>query len=116
MPFYQNRDYLMSLYTRFCPAAEEDPETVAAAEELWQTLSVTQRKLLLEFEDRLYEQHDASAFNSFVSGFRVAVGIAIELRNEWYSFTDDEEHRAREAFEAERDTMIQNKERNQNHE
>ena len=99
MPFYQNRDYLMSLYTRFCPAAEEDPETVAAAEELWQTLSVTQRKLLLQFEDKLNAQHDATTFASFVAGFRAAVGLAIELRGDWYSFDTDEERRARESFE-----------------
>ena len=105
MSFYQNQDYLMSLYTHFCPAPEEDSATEAAAEQLWRTLSVPQRKMLLEFEDKLHEQHDSSAFTSFVSGFAVAAGIAIELRGSRYSFDADAEHRARAAFEAERDTI-----------
>ena len=46
----------MAIFTHFCPAAKEDPETEAAAEELWQSLSVTQRKLLLQFEDKLNAQ------------------------------------------------------------
>ena len=117
MPFYKKQDYLMFLYASFCPTPEASPETEAAAEQLWQTLSVPQRKMLLELEDKLNAQRDVTTFASFVAGFRVAVGITFELRGNWYSFDDDEERRAREAFEREHDTMIHNKERyGHNHE
>ena len=113
---YNNQDYLMAMFVRFFVPPEKSPDEEAAAAELRETLSKPQRRLLLCVEDALHARCDAAAFDAFVSGFRVAVGIAIELRNEWYSFVADEEHRAQAAFERERDTMIQNKERNQNHE
>ena len=95
----------MVLFAHFFGSVGEDHVADAIADELRKTLDKQQRKLLLQLEDQLYTHCEDAAFAAFVSGFRVAAGIAIELRGSWYSFGADEEHRAREAFEAERDTI-----------
>ena len=102
---YDNKDYLMVLYTRFCETTEKASDEEEAVAELRETLSKPQCKLLLRVEDALNARHDTAAFTAFVSGFRLAAGIATELHGGWFSFTDDEERRAQAAFEQDHNTI-----------
>ena len=74
-------DCLMALYMRFFPRVGEDPDAEAAATELRETLSKALKKLLLLVEDVLNARCEAAAFTAFVSGFRTAAGLAVELKD-----------------------------------
>lgn len=85
----------MALYNRFCgELPKQDAQAEALRCELGETLSPEQRKKLLKIIDLGIELCDDTAFASFVIGFRVASGIAAELRDDRYSYMDEQEQRA----------------------
>ena len=57
---------------------------------------------MLKLADLENELLDETSLESFFSGFKLALGIAAELAPS-YSFDDDEEQRACEAFRQRRD-------------
>ena len=94
------RDYMMALHQRFCkePGCREVREQIREVEEsLRQALDRQGQEQLLKLADLENELLDETSLESFLSGFKLALGIAVELAPS-YSFDDEEEQRACEAL------------------
>ncbi len=93
-------DYMKALHQRFFQEpenTEEEQETEQAEQALKATLDREQRKLLLELVNTQSLWQGRISLESFIAGFRLALGVAREL--EPYSFDDDIEERARRVTE-----------------
>ena len=98
------RDYMMALHQRFCkePECREIKEQIREVErDLHQVLDRRGQEQLLKLADLENELLDVTSLESFLSGFKLALGIAAELAPS-YSFDDDEEQRACAAFQRRR--------------
>ena len=98
------RDYMMALHQRFCkePECREIRKQLLEVEqELHQKLDRRGQEQLLKLADLENELLDETSLASFLSGFKLALGIAAELAPS-YSFDDDEEQRACEALQQRR--------------
>lgn len=93
------KDYMMALHQRFCkePECYEIKQHREAEQELHQKLDRRGQEQLLKLADLENELQEAISLESFLSGFKLALGIAAELVPS-YSFDDDEEQRACEAL------------------
>ena len=94
----------MALHQRFCkePECREIRKQLLEVEqELHQKLDRRGQKQLLKLADLENELLDETSLESFLSGFKLALGIAVELAPS-YSFDDDEEQRACEALQRRR--------------
>ena len=94
------KDYMMALHQRFCkePGCREVRKQLLEVEqELHQKLDRRGQEQLLKLADLENELLDETSLESFLSGFKLALGIAAELAPS-YSFDDDDEQRACEAF------------------
>lgn len=94
------RDYMMALHQRFCqePDCRKVREQIREVEKsLRQALDRRGQEQLLKLADLENELLDETSLESFLSGFKLALGIAAELAPS-YSFDDDEEDRACEAL------------------
>lgn len=99
------KDYMMALHQRFCQepeCREVRKELEAVYQDLHQTLDRRGQEQLLKLADLENELLDETSLESFLSGFKLALGIAAELVPS-YSFDDDEEQRACEALRQRRD-------------
>ena len=93
------KDYMMALHQRFCqePECRKVREQIREVEKsLRQALDRRGQEQLLKLADLENELLDETSLESFLSGFKLALGIAAELAPS-YSFDDDEEQRACEA-------------------
>ena len=98
------RDYMMALHQRFCkePECKEVKKQLLEVEqELHQKLDRRGQEHLLKLADLENELLDVTSLESFLSGFKLALGIAAELAPS-YSFDDDEEQRVCEALQRRR--------------
>lgn len=98
------RDYMMALHQRFCkePECKEVKKQLLEVErDLHQSLDRRGQEQLLKLADLENELLDETSLESFLSGFKLALGIAAELAPS-YSFDDDEEQRACAAFQRRR--------------
>ena len=98
------KDYMMALHQRFCKepeCREVRKELEAIHQNLYQTLDRRGQEQLLKLADLENELLDVTSLESFLSGFKLALGIAAELAPS-YSFDDDEEQRACEALQRRR--------------
>ena len=98
-------NYMMALHQRFCkePVCREVKQQIREVEqELHQKLDRRGQEQLLKLADLENELLDVTSLESFLSGFKLALGIAAELTPS-YSFDDDEEQRACEALQQRRD-------------
>ena len=98
------KDYIMALHQRFCTepeCREVRKELEAVHQNLYQMLDRRGQEHLLKLADLENELQDEISLESFLSGFKLALGIAAELAPS-YSFDDDEEQRACEAFQRRR--------------
>ena len=98
------KDYMMALHQRFCmePECREVKEQIKKVEqELHQSLDRHGQEHLLKLADLENELLDETSLESFLSGFKLALGIAAELAPS-YSFDDDEKQRACAAFQRRR--------------
>ena len=98
------RDYMMALHQRFCkePECREVKKQIREVEqELHQSLYRRGQEQLLKLADLQNELLDEASLESFLSGFKLALGMAAELAPS-YSFDDDEEQRACEALQRRR--------------
>ena len=98
------KDYMMALHQRFCKepdCREVRKELEAVHQDLYQVLDRQGQEQLLKLADLENELHDQISLESFLSGFKLALGIAAELAPS-YSFDDDEEQRACEALQRRR--------------
>lgn len=98
------KDYMMALHQRFCkePECREIKQQIREAEqELHQKLDRRGQEQLLKLADLENELLDGTSLESFLSGFKLALGITAELAPS-YSFDDDEEERACEALQRRR--------------
>ncbi len=98
------KDYIMALHQRFCkePECREVREQIRKVEqELHQSLDRRGQAQLLKLADLENELREDVSPESFLSGFKLALGIAVELSPS-YSFDDDEEQRACEALQRRR--------------
>ena len=89
------RDYMMALHQRFCkePECREIRKQLLEVEqELHQKLDRRGQEQLLKLADLQNELLDETSLESFLSGFKLALGIAAELAPS-YSFDDEEEQR-----------------------
>lgn len=99
------KDYIMALHQRFCKepdCREVRKELEAVHQDLYQVLDRRGQEQLLKLADLENELLDETSLESFLSGFKLALGIAVELAPS-YSFDDDEEQRVCEAFRRRRD-------------
>lgn len=99
------KDYMMALHQRFCrePECREIKQQIREVEqELHQSLDRRGQEHLLKLADLENELLDETSLESFLSGFKLALGIAAELAPS-YSFDDDEEQRACEALRRRRE-------------
>lgn len=95
----------MALHQRFCkePECREIKEQIREVErDLHQVLDRRGQEQLLKLADLENELLDVTSLESFLSGFKLALGIAAELTPS-YSFDDDEEQRVCEALRQRRD-------------
>ena len=98
------RDYMMALHQRFCKepeCREVRKELEAIHQNLYQVLDRQGQEQLLKLADLENELLDETSLESFLSGFKLALGIAAELAPS-YSFDDDAERRACEALQRRR--------------
>ena len=94
------RDYMMALHQRFCkePECREVRRQLLEVErDLRLALDRRGQEQLLKLADLENELLDETSLESFLSGFKLALGIAAELAPS-YSFDDDEEQRACEVL------------------
>ena len=94
------RDYMMALHQRFCkePECREVRRQLLEVErDLRLALDRRGQEQLLKLADLENELLDETSLESFLSGFKLALGIAAELAPS-YSFDDDEERRACEVL------------------
>ena len=94
------KDYMMALHQRFCkePECREVREQIREVEhDLRQALDRRGQEKLLKLADLENELREEISLESFLSGFKLALGIAAELAPS-YSSDDDEEQRACEAL------------------
>ena len=99
------RDYMMALHQRFCkePECREVRRLLLEAErDLRLALDRRGQEQLLKLADLENELLDETSLESFLSGFKLALGIAAELAPS-YSFDDDEERRACEVLRQRRE-------------
>ena len=99
------KDYMMALHQRFCkePECREVRKQIGEVErDLRQALDRRGQEQLLKLADLENELRDEISLESFLSGFKLALGIAVELAPS-YSFDDDEEDRARKALQRRRE-------------
>ena len=99
------RDYMMALHQRFCKepeCREVKKQLLEVEQELHQKLDRRGQAQLLKLADLENELLEEISLESFLSGFKLALGIAAELAPS-YSFDDDEEQRACEALQQRRD-------------
>ena len=95
------RDYMMALHQRFCkePECREVRKQIGEVEhDLRRALDRRGQEQLLKLADLENELLDETSLESFLSGFKLALGIAAELAPS-YSFDDDEDQRACEALQ-----------------
>ena len=93
------KDYMMALHQRFCKepeCREVRKQLLEIEQELHQKLDRRGQEQLLKLADLQNELQDEISLESFLSGFKLGLGIAAELAPS-YSFDDDEEQRACEA-------------------
>lgn len=98
------KDYMMALHQRFCKepeCREVRKELLEVEQELHQKLDRRGQEQLLKLADLENELLDETSLESFLSGFKLALGIAAELAPS-YSFDDDEKERACEALQRRR--------------
>ena len=98
------RDYMMALHQRFCKepeCREVRKQLLEIEQELHQKLDRRGQEQLLKLADLENELLDETSLESFLSGFKLALGIAVELAPS-YSFDDEEEQRACEALQRRR--------------
>ena len=99
------KDYMMALHQRFCKkpeCREVRKELEAVHQNLYQALDRRGQEQLLKLADLENELREDASLESFLSGFKLALGIAAELAPS-YSFDDDEERRACQALRRRRD-------------
>ena len=84
-------NYLTKLYDCFCTPTEQNEEAEKIRRQLGETLDKERRKLLLAYGDALYAYCEENSYRSFVDGFRLAAGIAAELRLDQIEELDTEE-------------------------
>ena len=85
----------MALFDRFCgELPKQDVQADVLRRELGKTLSPEQRKMLLKIVDLDLAFCENSTFAGFVIGFRVASGIAAELKEDRYSYEEEQERQA----------------------
>ena len=94
------KDYMMALHQRFCkePECRVIKQQIREVEyDLRQALDQRGQEQLLKLADLENELREDVSLESFLSGFKLALGISAELAPS-YSFDDDEEQRACEAL------------------
>ena len=99
------KDYMIALHQRFCKepeCREVRKELLEVERDLHQSLDRRGQEQLLKLADLENELLDVTSLESFLSGFKLALGIAAELAPS-YSFDDDEEQRACEALQRRRE-------------
>ena len=93
------KDYMMALHQRFCRESEcreVRKELESVYQDLHQVLDRRGQEQLLKLADLNNELQEEISLESFLSGFKLAMGIAAELAPS-YSFEDEEEQRACQA-------------------
>ena len=96
---------MMALHQRFCTdpeCREVRKEQELLHQELYQVLDRRGQERLLKLADLENELQEEISLESFLSGFKLALGIAAELAPS-YSFDDEEEQRACQALQQRRD-------------
>ena len=98
------KDYMTALHQRFCKepeCREVRKELEAVHQDLYQALDRRGQEQLLKLADLENELLDETSLESFLSGFKLALGIAAELAPSYF-FDDEEEQRACEALQRRR--------------
>lgn len=94
-------DYTKALYLRFHREAPRSEKLAKLYESVKQGLDREHQKLLLHLADAEIAYCEDAAFESFVSGWCLAAGIASELKDHRYSFEQENEESAKEIYQKE---------------
>ena len=87
-------DYMMALWSQFCPPGAEDETSEPLYRKLRDMLPKHHRKQLLRLIDSTNAHRETVSLESFVAGFQLAAGIARETTRSSYSFAKAEEAKA----------------------
>ena len=99
------RDYMMALHQRFCKepeCREVKKQLLEVEQELHQKLDRRGQEQLLKLAGLENELLEETSLESFLSGFKLALGIAAELAPSYF-FDDEEEQRACQALRQRRE-------------
>lgn len=84
-------NYMRALWNGFCEHSIEDTGSNELHEALRERLDKDGKKMLLRLIDRKNMHTEIVSQESFVAGFRLAVGIAMELSGAWFDYNKEED-------------------------
>ena len=97
-------DYMRALEDRFTPTPKDGvqrQELEAKRQEVAALLDKEGRRKLLRLVDAHTMAREQAALNSFIAGFRLARGIAMELADGTYSYNQEQEQLNRLKYDQE---------------
>lgn len=90
---FDDYNYMRALWDMFYERTEEDSITRELHDELREHLDAEERKQLLRLIDRKNMYIEVVSLESFIAGFRLAVGMATELSGSWFDYNKEEDAR-----------------------
>ena len=88
---FDDYNYMRALWNRFYEGTEADTASDALHHALSEQLDKDSRKQLLRLVDSKNMYTEIVSLESFIAGFRLAVGIASELSGAWYDYNKEED-------------------------
>ena len=88
---FDDYNYMRALWNRFYERTEADTASDVLHHALSERLDKDNRKQLLRLVDSKSMYTEIVSLESFIAGFRLAVGIASELSGAWYDYNQEEE-------------------------
>ena len=88
---FDDYNYMRALWDRFYDRTTEDSVSDALHHALSERLDKNSRKQLLRLVDSKNMYTEIVSLESFIAGFRLAVGIATELSGAWFDYNKEEE-------------------------
>ena len=88
---FDDYNYMRALWTRFYVRTAVDTMSDTLHHTLSERLDKDNRKQLLRLVDSKNMYTELISLESFIAGFRLAVGIAAELSGAWYDYNKEED-------------------------
>ena len=88
---FDDYNYMRALWNQFYERTEADTASDALHHALSEQLDKDSRKQLLRLVDSKNMYTEIISLESFIAGFRLAVGIAAELSDKWFDYNKEED-------------------------